>query len=317
MTCHGKKNGGDGQKKPKKAKLEAQAAKTEVNPEGEALRITNKNYGMSMKTQLKLVKAFKKMEEKSTRTIVRTKFRKDKETVEERNAKKMPETMKNIWSGNCLPPVFFVDGYNIIGHWTKLKKKRDNGNMVGARDTLLEEVAQFAHYRGCQCTIIYDAIGNKFGPPITSADMEKTGVEIVFVRDESADSYIEARTAELKRLKAEGEIDPPEVYICSSDNAIRSISSGHGARTMSSSMFVQEMKRARKEYEGSLLDENHLSRAGGMVEDRIGKDAADKLYAMMEKLEGRQFRPRPEAAPDTASELSETTSDAEQSEDSQ
>eukprot|EP00961_Rhodomonas_salina_P159458 2147308-Rhodomonas_salina.1 len=66
----------------------------------------------------------------------------------------MPETMKNIWSGNCLPPVFFVDGYNIIGHWTKLKKKRDNGNMVGARDTLLEEVAQFAHYRGCQVATI-------------------------------------------------------------------------------------------------------------------------------------------------------------------
>lgn len=95
VTCHGKKNGGDGQKKPKKAKLEAQAAKTvcglsftlcltavaaprlsysdadhgslsvlttiplrgeqEVNPEGEALRITNKNYGMSMKTQLKVM----------------------------------------------------------------------------------------------------------------------------------------------------------------------------------------------------------------------------------------------------------------------
>jgi len=33
-------------------------------------------------------------------------------------------------------------------YWTKLKKKRDKGDMAGARDALFEEVSQFAHYRG-------------------------------------------------------------------------------------------------------------------------------------------------------------------------
>mmetsp|Transcript_12453 Transcript_12453/g.24083 ORF Transcript_12453/g.24083 Transcript_12453/m.24083 type:complete len:389 (-) Transcript_12453:80-1246(-) len=310
-VCLAKKRGGDGKKKPKKAKLEAVQDDQAENQEPTAARITNKNFGMSMKTQLKLVKAYKKMEERSSRTVMRTKFRKEKETTEEREARRRPERLQEMWSGTARPPVFLVDGYNVIGQWSKLKKKRDRGDMAAARDLLLEEVAQFAHYRGCQCTIVYDAAGNVLGPAGTASDTEKSGVEIVFVRDQSADDYIEARTAELQalkraagegRAKARGEEGPAEVFICSSDNAIRSISAGHGARTMSGTMFVQELKRARKEFEGSLLDENHLSRAGSMVEDRIGEAAADKLYALMEAMEGREIRPR--NTPDTDTDTS-------------
>eukprot|EP00960_Hanusia_phi_P064368 765773-Hanusia_phi.AAC.2 len=101
-----------------------------------------------------------------------------------------------------------------------------SGDISGARDVLFDEIAQFAHYRGCQCTIVYDAVGYTAGLPITQvrrisfrtrtrmrsrsrsrrgedededevgeegmrleqAEMTRAGVEVVYVRDESADT---------------------------------------------------------------------------------------------------------------------------------
>ena len=151
-------------------------------------RIRN-DIGMSMKTQLRLVKAFKQMEAKqaSTKTVVRTGFRRKKATVQSSQDSSAPEVLRDIWNQRETPSHFFLDGYNIIGYWPKLKKKRDKGDMSGARDALFEAVSQFAHFRGCQCTLVYDAAGNTHGAPATSADMSRQGVEVVFVREESAD----------------------------------------------------------------------------------------------------------------------------------
>ena len=151
-------------------------------------RIRN-DIGMSMKTQLRLVKAFKQMEAKqaSTKTVVRTGFRRKKATVQSSQDSSAPEMLRDIWNQRETPSHFFLDGYNIIGYWPKLKKKRDKGDMSGARDALFEAVSQFAHFRGCQCTLVYDAAGNTHGAPATSADMSRQGVEVVFVREESAD----------------------------------------------------------------------------------------------------------------------------------
>lgn len=79
----------------------------------------------------------------------------------------MERIVKYFVSVTEVPPHFFVDGYNIIGYWKKLQKRRDKGDMVGAREALFEEVSQFAHYRGCQCTLVYDAAGNQHAPGTT------------------------------------------------------------------------------------------------------------------------------------------------------
>ena len=38
------------------------------------------------------------------------------------------------------PYLPYAAGYNIIGYWNKLKKRRDSGDMSGAREALFEEV---------------------------------------------------------------------------------------------------------------------------------------------------------------------------------
>jgi len=220
---------------------------------------------MSMKTQLRLVKAFKEMENKAktgTRTVVRTGFRRKKATVQDNPDSSAPEMLRDIWNQKETPPHFFLDGYNIIGYWNKLKKKRDKGDMSGARDTLFQEVSQFAHYRGCQCTLVYDAAGNVHGSPNTQAELRREGVEVVFVRDESADSYLEARAAELGSLQSKDGVRPPRCYIATSDRNVQSISGSRGAVIMSSTLFIQELKRAKREVEMDLNDMRQGSFAG-------------------------------------------------------
>lgn len=61
-------------------------------------------------------------------------------------------------------PVLFIDGYNVVGAWPRLKKLRDKADMEGARMLLLRDVEEFAHVRGWICELVFDAQGNCNGP---------------------------------------------------------------------------------------------------------------------------------------------------------
>ena len=50
--------------------------------------------------------------------------------------------------GKLNPPVLFVDGYNVIGYWPKLKKYFQAGDLDTARERLLSELGQYLHYKG-------------------------------------------------------------------------------------------------------------------------------------------------------------------------
>lgn len=61
-------------------------------------------------------------------------------------------------------PVLFIDGYNVVGAWPRLKKLRDMADLDGARTLLLRDVEEFAHVRGWMCELVFDAQGNTNGP---------------------------------------------------------------------------------------------------------------------------------------------------------
>jgi len=54
-------------------------------------------------------------------------------------------------------PLCYIDGYNIIGWWPQLKKRRDAGDMDGARRRLMGYVEEFATVRGWECVVVFDA----------------------------------------------------------------------------------------------------------------------------------------------------------------
>lgn len=92
----------------------------------------------------------------------------------------------------------FVDGYNIINSWEKLKLKKDI-NLEEARDELIEILAEYHHYSGIQIVIVFDAqlVKKNLGDEI-----DYKGIKIIYTKEfETADHYIERILDKVGRIK--------------------------------------------------------------------------------------------------------------------
>jgi uncharacterized protein len=142
--------------------------------------------------------------------------------------------------------ILLVDGYNIIGDWPELKELKKS-DLEGARDQLIEKMAEYRAYSGMKVIIIFDAhmvpgIGKKF---------KNYRLEIIYTREnETADERIEKLVKKLKRIDT-------QVYVATSDFVEQSVTFGYGAlrksaRELRTEMSVveqgiqREVKRSKK-----------------------------------------------------------------------
>jgi hypothetical protein len=116
------KNGG----KPKQPKQEPEnktgsptSASSQSADAAAAARVRT-DIGMSVKTQIRLLQAMKEAERRSTRTVTRTSFRREKPV--DGGAAAGGGDDDTEWTGSREPPLYLVDGYNVIGHWPRLRK---------------------------------------------------------------------------------------------------------------------------------------------------------------------------------------------------
>lgn len=149
--------------------------------------------------------------------------------------------------------------------------------MESARQKLLHQVAEFAHVRGWQCVVVFDAQGTDL-PARTAVNAQN--VEIVFTGTETADTYIERSVYE------HCEEGKRQVWAATSDVAQLSFSRAKGAHVMSASLFVQEMKRASKETREKVVETDESAARGKMLISNVDKDTRDALYALRDKLNG-------------------------------
>lgn len=90
----------------------------------------------------------------------------------------------------------FVDGYNIINAWDKLKEISKD-DLEEARNQLLEMLAEYKHYSGIEVYVIFDAYAVKGN--VRSEECFK-GVYVVYTKEnELADHYIERVLDEMGR----------------------------------------------------------------------------------------------------------------------
>ena len=117
-------------KKRRKKQREASEA-----AEAAAGRVTS-NSLISVRKQIMYAKAYRAQHTKSVSPVYKrskTSFRRQKKAAQaedEEEARKKAEEEED--TTNLSVPVLFVDGYNIIGRWARLKKRRDKGDMAGA-----------------------------------------------------------------------------------------------------------------------------------------------------------------------------------------
>lgn len=144
--------------------------------------------------------------------------------------------------------VLLVDGYNIIGAWSCLKKTRDTAGLEAARNELVEALTSYSAFEGYKTEIVFDAHyqntpGNK---QIINQLLS------VYYTDfgQTADTYIERLCASLRQQIAQALI--ARVLVATSDRAQQLMVQGYGAQWLSAQQLCHEVQanicRIRKKY---------------------------------------------------------------------
>ncbi|WP_070121455.1 NYN domain-containing protein [Bacillus marinisedimentorum] len=127
--------------------------------------------------------------------------------------------------------VLLVDGYNIIGAWDELKRMKEN-DFAGARDKLVEKMAEYQAYKGMRVMIIFDA---HLVPGIEKKHLRHK-VEIVYTREnETADERIEKLAKELNDVRT-------QVHVATSDYTEQWVIFAQGALRISARELISDIK---------------------------------------------------------------------------
>ena len=143
--------------------------------------------------------------------------------------------------------LMIVDGYNIIFAWEGLKDMAKDGSLSAARDKLIDILANYGAFRGCETLLVFDGYKVKEGAGSKEAS---GGLNIVYTRQgESADAYIEKFLQRIGRNY--------RVRVATSDNLIQLTALRMGVIRVSAREFELEIERAQQE-----ISELSISTAG-------------------------------------------------------
>ncbi|MGB3655141.1 MAG: NYN domain-containing protein [Rivularia sp. (in: cyanobacteria)] len=146
------------------------------------------------------------------------------------------------------PAVLLVDGYNIIGGWSCLKKTCENVGLEAARNELLEALVGYSAFTGYQTQAVFDAHFQKNG----SNEEVITKLLTVFYTDfgQTADTYIEKHCASLRHKVRSRLLS--RVVVATSDRAQQLTVQGYGAEWISAQQLCYEVEaticRTRQKY---------------------------------------------------------------------
>lgn len=139
--------------------------------------------------------------------------------------------------------VLLVDGYNIIGDWPELRKLQQT-DLEGARDILIEKMAEYQAFTGTEVTIIFDAhmvpgVGKKY---------YNFALNVIYTREkETADERIEKLVKEWKRIDT-------QIYVATSDFMEQRVIFASGAFRKSARELRVEMLQIERGIEKEVRD---------------------------------------------------------------
>ena len=129
----------------------------------------------------------------------------------------------------------FVDGYNVINSWNKLREL-SGLNLEVAREELIETMAEYQHYSGIKIIVVFDAHMVKTNSGKKENIKE---VEVVYTKEsETADQYIERRLDDIGRIE--------RVRVATSDWMEQQIILGRGGTRISARELEVEILNHKK-----------------------------------------------------------------------
>ncbi|MFC3927734.1 NYN domain-containing protein [Streptococcus caprae] len=92
--------------------------------------------------------------------------------------------------------ILLVDGYNMLAFWEETKPLFKKGELDVARNLLLNRLSDYASFEKLDTTVVFDAMH----VPGVRLRYDHYNLTVVFTEEEeTADSYIERRAAELNQ----------------------------------------------------------------------------------------------------------------------
>ncbi|HNR34444.1 MAG TPA: NYN domain-containing protein [Candidatus Hydrogenedentes bacterium] len=172
-----------------------------------------------------------------------------------------------------MAPVYFVDGYNVIHHSTRLRPLAIE-SFEQARDALIEHVGRFCVATGQTVKIIFDGRGRRAEPASPLKGIK--GLEVLYSPGhQSADALIERTVYQTPNRR--------NVIVVSSDRGIRDLCRGLGAMVMDADIFLDTIGESESETRAAMV---HLQRADTLnrIENRLGEANVSLLEQLKRKL---------------------------------
>ncbi len=170
------------------------------------------------------------------------------------------------------PALLLVDGYNVIGAWTDLKRIKDRYGLEDARRELVESLINYTASIGYQTQIVFDA--HYQNTPSYRENYNKQLSVYYTAFAETADTYIEKFCASFYRYQDKSS----RLLVATSDRAQSLVITGYGAEWLSSqkllteieqSAFKRKHKRPEKQSQGRFLFNSLDSKAQQRLKDLL------------------------------------------------
>lgn len=137
---------------------------------------------------------------------------------------------------NAAASYLIVDGYNVIFAWEELKDLAQV-NLDGAREALLEALANYSAYKKTGILVVFDGYKVQGNP---GTQMRYSGLDVVYTKQaETADRFIEKTIYELGRKY--------KITVVTSDRPVQMAALGDGAARMSAREFRTEVLSTSEE----------------------------------------------------------------------
>ncbi|WP_379971371.1 NYN domain-containing protein [Ectobacillus sp. sgz5001026] len=159
--------------------------------------------------------------------------------------------------------ILLVDGYNIIGAWESLRLLRDN-DLQGARDLLIDKMADYQAFTGVRVMIIFDA----YIVQGIEKKMKQAKVEVIFTRkNQTADQKIEQLAIHLRKIDT-------RIHVATSDFTEQWAIFGQGALRKSARELEIEVQSIEQQVRNKIKEKPITT---GAFEPRYSKEVTEKL----------------------------------------
>ncbi|XP_016581640.2 uncharacterized protein LOC107878985 isoform X5 [Capsicum annuum] len=235
------------------SRIVAKKSKSSESPSSKDTETPPPRITSNLKLNLQFLRLWKEFQQrKSCTPKPATSYRKKKVEKEE-----LPEdeeiyrdpTLALYYTNQVLDaavPVLLVDGYNVCGYWSKLKKHFMNGSLDIARQKLIDELVSFSLLREVKVVVVFDAMMS--GIPTHKENFES--VDVVYSSETCADAWIEKE----------------------------------GAFVWSCKALISEIKASHKEVERMLWEHRSTSMQGKLLKHNLNAEVVDALKGLRDQL---------------------------------